>query len=436
MALYIGLDDTDGEKRMCTTYVATELIRKLTENYDLVGHPRLVRLNPNIPWKTRGNGALSISIGKGYGDRFLIGSFGNKKIYGYENGRSIKDDNGILKIVKEIVEENAAFEDPKTNPAFVITNNRPPRALYRNAVQGIVQLKDARKLARKIGARYKSYKNGRGLIGALAAVAWTPKDMTDEILVYREMNRWGTSRKVSKKDVMKLDMMFTSTFNNYDHENHKAAIVPNSPCPILFGIRGDEMDELVPAMKAVTSERKERWFLFETNQATDDHLVRRSIRDVRSFESVMTKGKVLKAPRTITGGHVIFSLEAQGDTMEVAAYEPTKGFRGVIRMLAPGDDITVYGGVREKPKTVNIEKIRIDKLTRLQEKVANPMCGKCNKRMKSVGKGKGYRCIRCGARSNRPEMRLLKRKLERKFYEPPVCARRHLSKPLKRMTGS
>jgi len=72
MVLWIGVDDTDSLKGMCTTYLATELIRELTEEHDLIGYPRLVRLNPNIPWKTRGNGAIAPAVGRGCGRPFRI----------------------------------------------------------------------------------------------------------------------------------------------------------------------------------------------------------------------------------------------------------------------------------------------------------------------------------------------------------------------------
>ncbi|MEM0501968.1 MAG: DNA-binding protein, partial [Thermoplasmata archaeon] len=51
--MWIGVDDTDSSEGMCTTYLAPQILLKL--NLDLIGFPRLVRLNPNIPWKTRGN---------------------------------------------------------------------------------------------------------------------------------------------------------------------------------------------------------------------------------------------------------------------------------------------------------------------------------------------------------------------------------------------
>ena len=56
--------------------------------------------------------------------------------------------------------------------------------------------------------------------------------------------------------------------------------------------------------------------------------------------------------------------------------------------------------------------------------------------MTSAGKGKGFKCKSCGNRLESDEK--LAEKVERtlingKFYETPVSARRHLSKPLIRM---
>src|SRR2546426_152784 len=73
MVLWIGVDDTDSLRGMCTTFLAAELVHDLTEDRDLIGYPRLVRLNPTIPWKTRGNGAICLRFGRGVGPRILIG---------------------------------------------------------------------------------------------------------------------------------------------------------------------------------------------------------------------------------------------------------------------------------------------------------------------------------------------------------------------------
>ena len=379
------------------------------EKYQIIGHPRLVRLNPNIPWKTRGNGAVSIKIEKG----------DLKKIRG---------------MIEEIINKYARFDDKKTNPGFVILKKQPSSEIYEKSVKGIVSLEETEKLLDSLGAVYKGYKNKRGLIGATASVAWSPKhDKTYELIAYREKNRWGTKRQVDSNSVKKINESFSSTFDNFDYENNHNRLVPSSPCPVLYGIRGENIDDLIQASSVVKSEKVESWIIFETNQGTDEHLQRRNINKIAPYQSVITKGIVTKIPYTIEGGHVIFSIKDSTGEIDCAAYEPTKQFRDIIRELIHGDKIEVYGGVREKPLTINLEKINIKHLEKQVEKVENPVCPKCGKHMKSKGTGQGYKCKKCGTKSEKPLIKERKRNIKTGFYEVPVCARRHLSKPLKRM---
>jgi len=37
MVLWIGVDDTDSLRGMCTTFLVAELVRDLTRDFDLVG---------------------------------------------------------------------------------------------------------------------------------------------------------------------------------------------------------------------------------------------------------------------------------------------------------------------------------------------------------------------------------------------------------------
>ena len=61
--LHIGIDDTDSPKGMCTTFLAYKIVNRLKkENVDFLDFPNLVRFNPNIPCKTRGNGAVGLKI--------------------------------------------------------------------------------------------------------------------------------------------------------------------------------------------------------------------------------------------------------------------------------------------------------------------------------------------------------------------------------------
>ena len=61
--LNIGFDDTDSPKGMCTTFLAYKMVDLLQKQKTVfLDFPRLIRFNPNIPWKTRGNGAVSMRI--------------------------------------------------------------------------------------------------------------------------------------------------------------------------------------------------------------------------------------------------------------------------------------------------------------------------------------------------------------------------------------
>lgn len=416
---------------MCTTYLATELIREFSE-LDLIGNPRLVRLNPNVPWKTRGNGAVSIKLGKGRGTKKKIGEIGTEPIYCFFKGENTKPTRRHLKRAERVIEELAMFGDANTNPGLILTTHKPPQSLYWAAVRDVVQLKEHLESAGPDLA--KGWKNRRGLIGATSAVAWRPRDSTHELIAYREKSKWGKSRKISVDSVIKMDKKFTTTFNNYDYEEKHLAFAPASPCPILYGIRGDVESALPKAASTIESEKKASWLVFLTNQGTDDHIQKASVSALEPFTSVSVRGVVASQPVMIKGGHLIFKLTNGKSTVDCAIYEPAKSFRRVGEALAPGDRVTVLGGVREKPFTINVEKLKIEKLARVSEKRANPLCRKCNKRMKSVGKNQGYRCG-CGkkARENEAVIAVKKRTLAERWYEPPTGSRRHLSKPLKRM---
>jgi tRNA(Ile2)-agmatinylcytidine synthase len=301
-------------------------------------------------------------------------------------------------------------------------------------VHSLVDLKDTLSFLKNHAYWYSEYKNNRGLIGATAAVAWRPvRDFTYELISYREEQRWGTPREVDEASVQFMDQHTKYTFDNYDYEQKHNRIIPSSPCPLLFGIRGEDTQELFTAKDMIISESWEGWLLFQTNQGTDDHLQQCSISSVKPYLSVQVKGTIHTHPRTLQGGHVVFSLKDDTGIIDCAAYEPTKEFRSIIRKLHSGDTVEICGGVRKKPVTVNIEKIHIVKLTQVEKKVENPVCPKCGKHMKSKGTNQGYKCVNCKTTAQEPVIARQQRELKSGWYEVPVCARRHLSTPLKRM---
>ena len=396
MVLWVGLDDTDSLGGMCTTFLATEVVREVTATHDLIGFPRLVRLNPNIPWKTRGNGALALRFGKGAGHPGVVGRIGDRSIQAFPRSTGHADPEDLQGPVESLVRAWSVFSAPTTNPASAILRRPPPPALYWKAVRGIVSRREAREAASGLGI-LRGFKNGRGIVGATAALAWRPRDRTYELLAYRHPGLWGLRREIDPASIREMDRRFPSTFNNYDYANDKVVLAPHSPCPVLLGIRGDVPGDLPPALRVIRGERPDRWLVFETNQATDDHVVQGDW-SLRPFTATTVEGRVASAAATRPGGHVFFELQGRRP-VTVGAYEPSKQFRETVRALRPGDRVRVTGSLRASPRTLNLERLEVLSLAESLRKRANPRCPSCGRAMKSAGRQAGYRCPRGHARA-------------------------------------
>jgi tRNA(Ile2)-agmatinylcytidine synthase len=409
MQLNIGIDDTDSKKGMCTTYLGTVLKDRLAKFSEIL-ESRLVRLNPNIPWKTRGNGAVALNI----------------ETRSYE--KAVKE---TLRAVNEF----SSLEEEGTNPGVVFLRGSTDIDLtnfYYKALHEVVTITEAESLGKNHGCEVVKFNNGRGIIGALAAIGADLTEHTFELTAYRNPEKLGTPRKIDQVSVFEMDRAtYPETFGNIDPETSRVLITPHSPCPVLFGIRGKTPEVLEKAKRLIKpGEDVERCAIFKTNQGTDAHLVPCSISQVRPFTSVIVEGTVEGRPETIQGGHVLFGIAENGFKLDCAAYEPTGSFRRIVKGLHSGDVVKVYGGVKDKKGlTVNLEKIDVLELKeRFEEK--NPLCPACNNSMESAGKGQGFRCRRCSTTSKTKEFIQVERELKTGLYCVPPRAMRHLSKPI------
>ena len=252
--LYVGIDDTDSSTGMCTTYITCVIISKLKDcGFNITGHPRLIRLNPFARFKTRGNGATSFKL--------VL--------------KSVKEVEEVKRIVLVNVQELSELQDERTNPGVVfyhedITSELREFAL--EAIRNIVSIEDAENLLNKVGADFYKFKNGRGIIGALAAISCPLDDKTYELLTYRIPENYGKSRSINHESVREMDKnTYPETFDNLDHGY--IAIEPHTPCPVLYGIRSENPEILKSAKSIVkVSEPVERSCIFLTNQHTDMHL--------------------------------------------------------------------------------------------------------------------------------------------------------------------
>jgi len=416
LQLHVGLDDTDSPEGGCTTHIIARLVEQLYKlGVTFTDYPNLLRLNPNVPWKTRGNGAVCL--------RFLI-----------DDSQLEEVKQCILKEVKQ----NSKFDCDNTNPGVVFHKGDVPpiyKEFSKRVISSVVKLDDAKKVIREGLGEAVGFKNERGLIGAIAAIGGLYEgDYTFELLTYRNPDNYGTKRMLDEDSVWAMNLESGETYNNVDKKFRRVLIAPRGPDPVLFGIRGETAKVVWDAGRRVVSlEPITRWVIFRSNQGTDNHLKNlHKINELQPMTPAKASGKVSKKSWTITGGHVFFTLQDETGEIDCAAYEPTGNFRENVRMLIPEDRVTAYGGVRndkEKP-TLNLEKLEITLLAKNVQYV-NPRCPTCRGSMESMGMDKGYRCRHCGYRDGKlvKVPKIFDRELEIGMFFPQPGAQRHLSKP-------
>lgn len=420
--MYIGLDDTDSTRKGCTTYITALLVEKLKKlNVTFLDYPNLIRLNPNVPWKTRGNGALCLRI-----------------------KHTLRLEDEIKEKAIRLVEEHSDLSFKGTDPGIVFfQNEKIPeeiKVFAENAVTSIVTLKEAVRLIKKFKGEALGFKGCRGIIGALAAIGKTLDDYTYELIAYRAPQNFGLKRRVDEASIFEMDELTRPyTFNNVDTEKGRVVITPRGPDPILFGIRGETPEVVKKAFELVKPlEPVDRWLIFRTNQGTDAHLKRvTALNQVTPYSSVVGKGFVSRSPRLIPVRHVIFSIKDETGEVNCAAYEPTGALRKMARKLVVGDNVEVCGAVRKpsggKRLTINLEKIKVLALAP-RTVFRNPMCPECGKRLESMGKDQGLRCKKCRRRFDDAEkvQVAVERELAMGLYVTSTRSQRHLTKPLRR----
>jgi tRNA(Ile2)-agmatinylcytidine synthase len=372
---------------------------------------QLVRLNPTIPYKTRGNAALCIEV------------------------HDI-DPKWAYLCAREFIARFSDLRCENTNPGLVVCSKRPSPDFYHQAVTGFCTVEEAKEAVLPVAYYIEGWKCERGLIGAVAAVSAVFPDETWEMLVYRFPISFGTKRTVHIDTLVLADALTRPhTWDTYDEIEQVSVCVPHTPDPVLYGIRGDSPFAVARAVGCISAEPMEDMCLFRTNQGTDAHILDAKSSPLKDGHSYQISGTIFSDPVTGIGGHVRIEMVCDGISEEgmckicipCMAYEPTKSFRTVIRSLIPGDQIEAYGSYVHG--TLNLEKIY---LLFCQEKqiMQAPLCDFCKKRMTSNGRQKGYKCRKCGAKKTDAEILTVLRHIEPGWYEVSSIARRHLAKPL------
>ncbi|HIF04378.1 MAG TPA: DUF1743 domain-containing protein [Candidatus Poseidoniales archaeon] len=384
--IWVGLDDTDEREAGCTTFEFHDLLTRLESEGFTVQDERLVRLWPFAPGRTRGNAALAASI----------------QTRDIRRVQSVLDDwftQRYSDLLPTDVEHAA-------QPVLIASLTQFSEQMYWNTVQHEVSLHERREAMQGSLHRVWTTQRGRrGIIGASAAIAWRGQhDHTWECTAWRE----GTGlRHVPPNIVQDMAERFPSTFMNRDP--NRALIAPRTPCPVLYGIRGETRQSVLDAHAFLQSSDVEQSIAhraWRTNQATDDHLS-----DVRSG--------IVQSIQIRRGGHVQVLLPDR--LMAFAEGGPVKE---LAQSLESGDVIQFHG-LKAPDGSIHLEKLKLVHGIRDRQR---PLCD-CGRRFKSQGVGQKLKCPSC---STLHADVWLSSSVSRDWVEPPPSHRRHLAKPLSR----
>ena len=414
--LNIGFDDTDSPTGMCTTFLAYKIVDLLQkQKTEFLDFPKLIRFNPNIPWKTRGNGAVSLKI-------------------------KTRNPSKIKNQIKNLVSKYSDIKNG-ANPGLVFFESDSIPSEFTKfsnlALWQLINRNDAKKLAKKFNLDYFYEGNGQGLVGAISAIGYDFHDHTLELLSYRKKIKFGTERKISVKSVKEMqEKTFPYTFNSFDVKKDRVLITPRGPDPVFYGIRGENVGSLVDATKILKSNEKlDGYMIFKSNQGTGDHLKNElNFETMKPYASGTLSGIVSSAPKVAKGGHVFFTIVSKNHEFWCAVYKET-GISTIASNLIIGDNISIGGGVRKAsknfPRIINLEFIKILNLKKNLIS-SNPLCKKCNKKMKSKGQNQGFQCVVCGKKKSKKITMEIPRQLKKQLYIPKISAHRHLTRPFQR----
>lgn len=420
LKISIGIDSLDSQYGGCTTHVLYRVFKRLAEKgyvESVLDYPYLVRLNPSIPHKTRGNGAVAVSLE-------------------LSDGKSL---NHIVdEITKTIIEYVYHVNGDVSRACVAVVPydlNEYFREIYLKALTDFVHLDYVRRIINPVreSVIFPLGLN-KGCIGALAALGWDKSKCSYELLIYRHPSHTGTSRRmIDTNSLAEIDMVQQyETFCTYDYEKNRTISVPQGPDPVLVGVRGLDPDKLVKILVVLKLvESIEGWMIFKTNQGTGAHMIPRPTHESKPFRTACLAGLV-KDVFIRPGGDVLLNLFDGFGILEVAVFKET-GLTKYARLLVTGDVVRACGSVKLWNDSRPVLHAELVEIIELEEKYfkRNPRCPNCGARMKSAGRGQGYRCLKCGFRALDvlPEILKQPREISAGTYLPKCGSVKHLGIP-------
>lgn len=388
---WLGLDDTDSLKGGCTTEVLFRLLNDLPDDVSF-RTPRLVRLWPFAKQRTRGNAAVAVELITENESELLI----HLDQWWQQHIESLK---GVLG-----TSDHSERTQYPADPGMIWTSeSMTDEAFYKSAVSSEIELQNVPEVTR--------YWGGNGRIGATAAVLWPAAQCTYEAIAWRSNEAEGR-RQLDEVALAEVEDL-KDTFLCRNPKLGTSLLAPRGNSPVLFGIRSWTKDGAQHALDILEqgndTEPSKGSLVFQTNQATGDHLEEPVEAYVRS-KSILKKG------------HVVLET-TQGTWM---AFRQS-GHIALLSQWVIKGDLLIGNGLRDEDDVLHLELLKVKKSISEQKR---PLCVRCNKSMKSMGKNQGLRCKRCNLTSDRGWVEVERIPPFQNWVQPPPSSRRHLSKPL------
>lgn len=430
----IGMDNVDSYWGGCTTHFSYLITKRIYELGGwLVDYPKLIRLNPDIPWKTRGNGCVCLET-------------------------MIKKDK-IYKFTEWCEETLLTYMDQvdgysvKNQPAVVITNGELMcdkdfemlHDFYSKALCSVVSVDKALEVIENIKDKiiFLCHPYGlRGLIGALSALGnMLINDYTYELLIYRRLDERDRDRlKNFSSNIIELLTEDEDTFAHIDPENNKILITPTGPDPVVAGIRGNKLSAIFSVFRRIKKYLDySGWMVFVTNQGTNANLLS-SGKDNDYYQQIFRKFTLL-TKLWLRGGHLFITGESGNEKFAINFYYESGRIRTILDKSLNDRILKLFigGGVKpnkkghEISKVINPQLIVISNTTMDYMERERPICPKCKVTLKSGGMGKLYKCKKCGYNVVDVEVEVHRKITIPNILLPPYRSILHISKPLKRM---
>ena len=375
----------------CTTEVLFQLIQALPEHVT-VGQTRLVRLWPFAQQRTRGNAAVAVELNTQDEQGLLV-------FLEHYWRNSILPLKGIVQM-----SQHSDREQFPSDPGMVwFSDSISDSNIYRKGLRQELQLE-------QLPIPNKSW-GGHGRIGATLAILWPCKESTFEAIAWREPST-NELRQLDKHAIEQIDQM-EGTFLCRDDRLGDSLLAPRGVSPVLFGIRAWTRDVAMEALQvlldAPNTEPVMGSLVFETNQATNDHLD-------HSIEVQVEKIEVLR------GGHTVIHTSRQ----RFLAFKESGQIATISQQLREGD-VVECKGLMAPDQSIHVEFMKIQQLVPYKHR---PACPTCDKSMSSMGKDQGLRCKKCGLKMDDRWIETPRLLPVNQWFQPPASSRRHLAKPL------